>query len=179
MEVERLRTKRTENEWLLLIVGRLQHVVAHASEEQAQFQPRRLKVPQQGLGKGTVVASTILGGLISLGRHGNKCVARHVVYPGKACHGRPAARHRERARQPLDERIVAARIQQNDAELLRLSDLAKKQVERQRLVKQVPLAFEHGVRGQQIVCPAYLDAVTGIVDHGHVGLRRLNIKVAQ
>ena len=66
--------------------------------------------------------------------------------------------------QPVDERVVAAGVEEHDPELLRLPELAQEQVERQRLVDQVALALELGIGRDQEVVPLDLDAVAGEVD---------------
>ena len=55
------------------------------------------------------------------------------------------------ARQAVDERVVAAGVEQDDADLLGLRDLAEQEVERQRLVQQVALALQPRIGRQQVV----------------------------
>ena len=128
---------------------------------------------------GTVTAAAVLGGLVGLGRHRHQRVARHVVHARQARGGRTTAGDGDRARQPIDERIVAAGVEQDDAKLPRLRDLAEEQIERQRLVDQVALALELRIGRQQVVLASHLHAVAGVVDHRHIGPLRLDAELPQ
>ena len=161
------------------VVGRLQHAVAHAAEEQAELQPRRLQVLEQRLGEGAVTAAAVLGGLVGLRRHRHQGVARHGVHARQARRGRTTGGNVDRARQPFNERIVAACVQQDHAKLPSLRDLAEEQIERQRLVDQVALAFELRVGWQQVVLASHLHPVAGVIDDRHIGSLRLDAELSQ
>ena len=85
----------------------------------------------------------------------------------------------DRARQPFNEGIVATGVQQDDAKLPRLRDLAEKEIQRQRLVDQVALAFELRIGWQQVVLASHLDPVAGVIDHRHIGPLRLDAEFPQ
>ena len=96
--------------------------------------------------------------------------------PGVVATARPG--DRQRPRDAFDKRVVAAAIQQDDADLARLRNLAQQPVQRHCLVQQVALALELCVGRNQIVFPIHLDAVAGIVDHRHVRARGSDAKFA-
>ena len=171
IEVERLRAERAEDVRLLPIVGRLQDGVADAAEEEAELEARDLEMRQQRLREGAVVAAAVFGDLVGAGGHDDDRVARHRVDPRQALlHRCRASGDAEAARHPVDERIVAAGVEQQDADLLGLRHLAEEELERQRLIDQVALPLELGVGRQQVVLVVDLDAMAGIEDQRRVRL---------
>ena len=179
IEIERLRAERTEDVGLLLVVGRLQHAVPHAAEEQTELQTGRLQVLEQGIGERAMAATAILGRLIRLGGHCHQRVPRHGVDPRQPRRGGPSARGGDAPRQPIDERIVATGIQQDDAQPLGLRGFVQKKLQRQRLIDQVAFALEQCVGGQQVIFAPDLHAVTRIVDDGHIRLLSLDSECPQ
>ena len=70
----------------------------------------------------------------------------------------------------LGEGIVAAGIEDDEAQLLGRLDRQQHAVERERFVIDVGVALELGVDRNQIIAAVHLDAVAGVIDHGDVGI---------
>ncbi len=178
-EVERLGAERVVGAWLLPVGGVLEHRIADLAEQEVELEAGLLDVLEQGGGIGAVRPVAVDRDIARTGREGDHRVARQVVHARHAVADQAGPDRAQHPAQLLGERVVAAGVEDHQAELLRLGDLAHHQVERQGLVEQVALALEGGIDRQQVVLAGDLDAVAGIVDHRHVGLFRLEAEVAQ
>ena len=79
----------------------------------------------------------------------------------------------------LGEGIVAAGIEDDEAQFLGRLDRQQHAVERERLVIDVGVALQLGVDRDQVIATIHLDAVTGVIDHGDVGIAGAVGKIAQ
>ena len=133
----------------------------------------------RAVGVGAVGVGAVLGHGVGARRHGDQRVARRVVDPGETGPDLGGPRGPHAFDQPVDERVVAAGVQDHEAELLRTGELAQEQGQRHRLVEQVAHPLELGVGGYEIVGAVHLHAVAGIIDHRHVRLGGADAEVAQ
>ncbi len=77
------------------------------------------------------------------------------------------------------KRIVPAGVEDHQPKLLCRFDRQQHAVERQRFIVNVGVALEFGVDRNQIIATVHLDAVTGVIDHGNVGVARSVGEIAQ
>ena len=79
----------------------------------------------------------------------------------------------------LGERVVAAGVENDEAQLPRRLDDVQEAIERDRFVKGIDVAFQHGIDRNEIVDAFDLDAVAGKIDDGEIGAARVIGEIAQ
>ena len=178
-EIERLGAERIVGARLLPVGGLLEHRVADLAEQEIELEPRLLDVLEQGLGVGAVRPGAVDRDVARPGRERDHRVARQVVHARETVADQPGTDRAQDPAQLLCERIVAAGVDDHEAELLRLRDLAHHEVERQGLVEQVALALEGGIDRQQVILAGDLDAVAGVEDDRRVGPFGLEAEVPE
>ena len=125
--------------------------------------------------EGTVLAVAVGGGGTRLGGVGDQRIRRGRLDLGEAA---PDRAHADLLH-GLVERIVAACVQDHQPQLLGGFDRNQHAIERHRFVIDIGVALKHGIDRNQIVGALHLNAMTGIVDHGHVGVAGPVAEVAQ
>lgn len=127
----------------------------------------------QCFGEGGVVIGPIRGELTRPGGEGDHGAGAAGVYGGKAA-GRESARFApDLGIQPVSERIVAAGVDENEADLGASFDRTDDVGQRQRLARHVELAGQLRLSAQQVVVSLHLHAVSGEIEEG--GILRLDI----
>ena len=79
----------------------------------------------------------------------------------------------------LGERVVAAGVENDQPQLPRRLDDIQEAIERDRFVKGIDVALQHGIDRNEIVDALDLDAVAGEIDDGEIGTARVIGKIAQ
>ena len=170
-----LAAERTVDIRLLPVVGDLEHVVAHEAERLAHIEARRRDMMHQRGGERAVLAVAVGGGGAGLGRIRDQRVRRRRLDLGETA----ADRAHADLLHGLAEGVVAACIQNHQPQLLGGFDRNQHTIERDGFVINIGVAPKRSVDRDQIVGALDLDAMTGIVDHGHVGIARLVAEVPQ
>ncbi len=147
--------------------------------KQVELDPGLLDVLEQGGGIRAVLPAAVDRDLARPRGESDHRVARQVLHARETVADQARADRPEGAPQLLGQRVVAAGVEDHQAQSLGLGDLAQHQVERQRLVQQVALALERGVDRQQVVLAGDLDAVAGVEHQRDVGRFGLEAEVAQ
>jgi hypothetical protein len=158
------------------VAGTAQHVVAHAAERKAQIEAGHGEVLDQRRGERAVLAFAVGGGRAGLGGERDQRVGRDRLDLGEAAADRARL---DGALHGPGERIVAAGVENDQAQPLGGLEQPHHAVERDRLVLDVDVALERGVDGEEIVGAVDLDAVAGIEHDGDVGLVRVLGEVAE
>ena len=163
---------------LLPPVRGLHDAVAYPAEEQLELDPGSLELLQQGAGVGAVLAPAVFRHRVGARGRRDDRVRWGIVHAGEP--GLGGDRLGTAALdEPVVERTVPRGVEDHDAELSGLADLAQEQVERHRLVDQVAAALEPCVGRDQIVLAVDLEAVAGEVDERQVLVRHLLAELAQ
>ena len=130
----------------------------------------------RAVGIGTVLAVAVKGRQAGLGGERDQRIRRFGFDPGKATADRARS---DRSFHRVRKRIVAAGIDDYEPQMPRRLDCQQDAVKRICLVIDVRIALERGIRRDQVIRPVYLDAVTGVVDDGDVGVACLIGEIAQ
>ena len=168
-------TERPVDERLLPPPRALQHLVANPAKRQAKVEARCRQMIEERGRKRAVRAVAVASDRAGLGGERNQRVRRRGLDLGKA------AAHRTRgdtARHPLRKRVVAAGIENDEPQPFRRIYRLENPVQRDRLVLDVEIALQPGICRDQEIRAVHLDAVTGVIDHRHVGIRGNRSKVA-
>ncbi len=171
-----IAAERAVDERLLRVVGGLQDIVAHEAECLAKIEARFCQMIDQRRGKRAVLRIAI--GRRRAGLGGKR---DHGVGAGRFDLGEPApdGARTDRPLHLLRERVVAAGIENDQPELLRRFDRDQHPVQRKGLVVNVSVGLQRRIDRNQIVRAIEFDAMTGVIDHGHVGIARLGAELAQ
>ena len=117
---------------------------------------------KQGIGEGAMLAGAIRGGGSVLRGKGNEDVTLRLdICETAADRSRPAC-----ANHPRRERIVAAGIEYDQAELASCIHLGLDLGKGDRLVGYMRIALQSGIGRDKVVDAVHLHAMTGEVDHG-------------
>ena len=168
--------ERTIHKGFLPIVGGLEHLVAHEAERAAHVEPRLRQMVRQRRRKRAVLAVTVGRGGPGLGRIGDQDVRAGRLDLGQAL---PDRARSDRALHGPGERIVAAGVENHQAEFLGRLDRDQDAVEREALVIDVGVAFQPRIDRDQVVPAVHLDAVAGVIDHRDIGIARTIGEIAQ
>ncbi len=151
----------------LLPVGLRDDVRAHAPEHVGQRDLRGRQVLQEGGGEGAVCAGSVLGHFSRRGREGDVHAGRHVGIAGQSGRGV----HRACRCGLAHERIVAARVEEDDVGAARVVQGGKDLVHVEQLEGGGPLVLELGVGRHQVVASVELKAVAGVIHDRDIGAR--------
>ena len=131
---------------------------------------------QKRRGERTVLASAVVSGGTSLCREGNQGVRLAWLHTRETASQRTA---RNGAFHRPCERIVAARIENDEAQPLCGLDRLQHAIQRDRLVVGIAVLFKRSIDRNEIVHPVHFDTVACVVDDRHVGVAALVREVAQ
>ena len=137
--------------------------------------PGVFRLATRAVAYGTVPSVAVLGGGAFLRRVGDEGRPGRLD-PGEAAADRALA---DRALHLVDEGIVAAGVEKDEAEAGRTVDRGHHPGEGDGLVLDIGVALERGVDRDEIIDAVDLDAVAGIVDHGDLGAARLVLEIAE
>ena len=161
--------ERAIHERLLLVAGHLHHLVADTTEGKADVEARHRQVFQERRRERAVRAEAVLGG-----GSGFRGVSDQGVGAGRLdaaeARRRTAGRCLSFAPHGRDKGIVTAGIEDDQPQPPRPVRRGDQPLQRDRLILGVAVAGEPGVGRNQIVDAADLEAVTGVIDDGDIGL---------
>jgi len=173
VQVDVLGRQRAVEERLLRAVGRLDHPVPDEAEHLADLHPRLPQRRDQRGGVGAVAGLAVLRHGAFLGGVGDQRVALGLDGGEAPPDGARGAGHL------LQERVVAAGVQDHHAQRVGALDRPQGEFQRHRLEIHVPVGFERRVDRDQIVAPVHLDAVAGVVDDRDLGVGGIPLEALQ
>ena len=171
-----IAAQRTIDKRLLRIACCLQDIVADEAERLSKIEARFGEmIDQRGCER------AVLAIAVGCGRSRLRGKCDHGVGAGRLDLGKPAAdrARRDRPLHAFRERIVPARIEDHQPQLLRRLDRNQHTVERQRLVQNIRIGFKRRIDRDEIVGAIQLDAVPGIIDNRDIGVAAPVAEVAQ
>ena len=148
----------------LLSSGRGENVVADRDHHARDVGARRRQMGEKGGGERTVAALAVESDIVGLGRESDE-------EPRKLADTRQSGRGHGHS--GAGERIVAARVKKDDVHPLALAEFSEHGVERNHPRGEVVDLAQFGADGNEVVAPAELQTVPGVVEKRHIRIGRL------
>lgn len=151
----------------LAIMGRFPHLAPDLRHQLADLQARGLYMPQQGGTERAVAAAPVIGDVAWRGGERDQRAGSRLYLAEPGAGGSPCA-----GLQASPERIVPARIEDQDRQPRRPVELLQNPLQIERLEPQVTIGFDVRRRRHQPVASRRLQRVAGEKEHGGIRAAR-------